>query len=121
MSDIPELTTDNFNGIKKIDDPVILIYWRKDCRYCEYFEEKIEDIKTQFQDIAQIYKFEILDEASRELALRAGVTAVPAVQVIYRGYKVGELFGNIPKEKVIKMIEEFLDNKDVCISNISCL
>lgn len=121
MSDIPELTTDDFNEVKKIDDPVILIYWRKDCRYCEYFEEKIEEIKMQFQDMAKIYKFEIIDEASRELALRAGVTTVPAVQVIYRGYKVGEFFGNIPEEKAIKMIREFLENKDACINNISCL
>lgn len=65
MSEIKIVAHNNFDKmVMKEEDPVILVYWSKDCRHCKMFEDTIKEINTIFKKEAKIYRFDIIDEES---------------------------------------------------------
>jgi len=122
MSDLEEVTVNNFEDeVLKAEKPVIVIYWKKDCYHCKQFQGTLDEALEKFGDQAKFLRFDVEDEEDREFALRSGVRSVPTTKIFYKGVLIGDIIGNISKEKVLDQMKEFLESKDETIKSCTVI
>ncbi|MBD3205036.1 thioredoxin fold domain-containing protein [Candidatus Bathyarchaeota archaeon] len=122
MSSLEEVTVNNFDDeVLKAENPVIVIYWKKDCYHCQKFQETLNEALEKYGDQAKFLRFDIQDEEDREFALRSGVRSVPTTKIFYAGVLIGDIIGNISKEKVLDQIVEILESKEETIKSCTVI
>ena len=96
----------NYNG----DKPCIIDFYTTWCGPCKRLAPIMEELSQTYCDQVKFYKADT--ERERELAYVFQISSIPQVLYIPVEGKPMLLKGLYPKEEIVKIIEEFLLNKE---------
>jgi thioredoxin 1 len=86
--------------------PVLVDFWAEWCGPCKAIGPAIEQLATEFEGKAKVYKVDV--DANPDLATELGVMSIPAVFVFKGGQIVGQQIGAAPKDRYKAMLNEAL-------------
>ncbi len=93
------ITKDNFEEeVVKSDRTVLIDFWAPWCMPCRMLAPTLEEIAKERPDI-KICK--VNTDEQMELAVKFGITSIPALFVIKDGKAVDRLEGLRPKEEIL--------------------
>jgi thioredoxin 1 len=114
MSKIIDIDSSDFQEkILDCDKPVILEFYSHSCPHCRAFKDVYSHLYDVLGKKAEFARVDVLaSENNRQLAIKRGVKGVPTTEVFYKGRVLCSVIGNHPFEKIVKLLEESLSEKD---------
>lgn len=107
MSNAAAVTTANFDQeVLQSDVPVLVDFWAPWCPPCRAIAPTLDTLAEEYQGKAKIVKLDVDDEP--DVALRYGISGIPALLLFKGGQQVGQLTGAHPKANISKLISEAL-------------
>ncbi|MSX17039.1 MAG: thioredoxin [Actinobacteria bacterium] len=101
------VTTATFDAeVLKSNLPVLVDFWAEWCGPCRAVAPILEEISNEHGAKLKIVKLNI-DENS-ELAIKYGITSIPALNVFVNGEVVKSIVGAKPKPMLLKDLEAFI-------------
>lgn len=88
------------------DVPVLVDFWAEWCGPCKAIGPSIEELATEFEGRARVYKLDV--DAEGEVAGRYGVMSIPALLLFKGGQVVDQMVGAAPKPKIAELITRAL-------------
>lgn len=97
-------TTESFESeVLSSDLPVLVDFWAPWCGYCKSLNPILDDLSSETDGKAKIVKINVDDES--ELAVKYGVTGIPALMVFNDGEVSSQAAGMQSKASLIKMLD----------------
>lgn len=107
MSSMQEVTTTMFDeAVLKSDLPVLVDFWAVWCGPCRAVAPILDEISKEHGAKIKIVKVNIDEEPS--LAVKYGITGIPAMSVFVKGQIVKTIVGARPKPALLKELETFI-------------
>jgi thioredoxin 1 len=107
MGAMTAVTTATFDAeVLKSNLPVLVDFWAEWCGPCRAVAPILEEISHEHGAKLKIVKLNI-DENS-ELAIKYGITSIPALNVFVNGEVVKSIVGAKPKPMLLKDLEAFI-------------
>ena len=104
---IVTLTESNFDQeVLQSDLPVLIDFWAVWCAPCSMISPIVESMAQEYQGKLKVGKVNV-DESSH-LAVRYGIRAIPTLLLFKGGKVVEQVIGVQPKEAIINMINEYI-------------
>jgi thioredoxin 1 len=101
------VTTDEFDEkVLKSQIPVLVDFWAEWCGPCKMIGPSIEQLATEYEGKAQVYKVDIEQDGS--LAGKYGIMSIPALLVFKDGKVADQMIGAAPKERIAAMLDRAL-------------
>jgi len=101
------VTTATFDAeVLKSNLPVLVDFWAEWCGPCRAVAPILEEISQEHGAKLKIVKLNI-DENS-ELAIKYGITSIPALNIFVNGEVVKSIVGAKPKPMLLKDLEAFI-------------
>ena len=98
-------TTENFNSeVVNSDIPVLVDFYADWCGPCKMMGPVVESLAKEYDGRIKVGKVNIDQEP--ELAQRYGVMSIPYFAFMKNGNVVSDELGAIPKERLVRKIEE---------------
>lgn len=88
------------------DKPCIIDFYADWCGPCRQFAPTLQNIANEYEGKLYCYKINI--DEQKELAAVFGVKSIPSILFVPKEGQSQMAMGNMPKETVIKAIEEVL-------------
>ncbi|MCX6451878.1 MAG: thioredoxin [Actinobacteria bacterium] len=107
MGAMTAVTTATFDAeVLKSNLPVLVDFWAEWCGPCRAVAPILEEISKEHGAKLKIVKLNI-DENS-ELAIKYGITSIPALNIFVNGEVVKSIVGAKPKPVLLKDLEAFI-------------
>jgi thioredoxin 1 len=107
MGAMTAVTTATFDAeVLKSNLPVLVDFWAEWCGPCRAVAPILEEISQEHGAKLKIVKLNI-DENS-ELAIKYGITSIPALNIFVNGEVVKSIVGAKPKPMLLKDLEAFI-------------
>ena len=107
MGTMTAVTTATFDAeVLKSNLPVLVDFWAEWCGPCRAVAPILEEISQEHGAKLKIVKLNI-DENS-ELAIKYGITSIPALNIFVNGEVVKSIVGAKPKPMILKDLEAFI-------------
>lgn len=91
------------------DKPAIVDFYATWCGPCRMLAPKLKELAAEYGEEIYVYKVDI--DREPEIARAYGITTIPALLFIPKGVGTPQMGqGNIPKDKLKEVIDEFLLN-----------
>lgn len=101
---IIEVSSKNFDEeVIKSDKKVLIDFYATWCEPCKTLKPVLEEISKENDNIKIV---EIDVDKCQDLAMKYGISAMPTLIVIEDGKEVKRSIGAIPKDKVLKLLEQ---------------
>ncbi len=88
------------------DVPVLVDFWAEWCGPCKAIGPSIEQISTEYDGKARVYKVDVDQEG--DIAMRYGIMSIPALVVFKGGKEVDRMIGAAPKATIAHMLDRHL-------------
>jgi thioredoxin 1 len=87
--------------------PVLVDFWAEWCGPCRMVSPILDEISVEYADKISIVKVNVDNEP--DLAMKYGITGIPALQVFKAGELVKSMVGAKPKAVLVNDLAEFLN------------
>ncbi len=100
-----ELTKDNFKAeVEEYAGLVLIDIYADWCGPCKMLAPVLAELEGEYPDV-KFCKINVDNE--RELALAFNVSSIPLVALVKNNTYVDNSLGYVPKENIVKLIEEY--------------
>ena len=104
---LPNVTTATFDTeVLKSSTPVLVDFWAEWCGPCRAVGPILEDISNEYGNKLKIVKLNTDNESA--IAIKYGITSIPAMYVFVNGEVVKTIVGARPKPAMLKELEAFI-------------
>jgi thioredoxin 1 len=87
--------------------PVLVDFWAEWCGPCRMVSPILDEISAEYGEKIIIVKLNVDEEP--EIAMRYGITGIPALQVFQNGEVVKSMVGAKPKPQLLADLSEFIN------------
>ena len=96
--------------------PVIVDFWHKNCIWCLRLNPVLEKAADEYKGKVKFVKLDLLAERQNLiLGQSLGVMGTPTLKLFCKGREVGEIVGFRPKDRLIREIDNILENREDCL------
>lgn len=86
--------------------PVLVDFWAPWCGPCKMVAPILEELSEEYGDKIQVVKLNT--DENPAITGRYGITGIPTLNVYVGGEVVKTLVGALPKQKLVRELEDFL-------------
>ncbi len=102
-----KVTTATFDAeVLKSSTPVLVDFWAEWCGPCRAIGPILEEISNEYAAKLKVVKLNTDDESA--IAIKYGITSIPAMYVFVNGEVVKTIIGARPKPAMLKELESFI-------------
>lgn len=99
------LTKENFaQEVLNSDKPVLVDFWAPWCAPCRMMAPVLEEFAKEYGEKIKVAKVNVDEE--EKLASQYGIMSIPALLVFKNGKVTASSAGFIPKENLLKLVEQ---------------
>lgn len=104
MAKILDVTDATFEAdVLKSELPVLVDFWAEWCAPCRRLAPKVKELAEEFDQKLRVVKLDV--DANPRTAAQMQVRAMPTLLVIKNGAVVGQLVGDVPKDRIKALID----------------
>ncbi len=86
--------------------PVLVDFWAPWCGPCKMVAPILEELSEEYRDKIQVVKLNT--DENPGVTGKYGITGIPTMNVYVNGEVVKTLVGALPKQKLVKELEDYL-------------
>ena len=101
-----KITTDNFEGLKNSELPLVVDFWATWCGPCRMIAPIVEELAKEYDGKINVGKCDV--EECDELAAEFGIRNIPTLLFFKTGQVVDKMVGAVSKAKLQEKFESIL-------------
>ena len=101
-----KITTDNFEGLKNSELPLVVDFWATWCGPCSMIAPIVEELAKEYDGKINVGKCDV--EECDELAAEFGIRNIPTLLFFKNGQVVDKMVGAVSKAKLQEKFESIL-------------
>src|SRR5437763_16702870 len=105
-ADLQVSSSDFEKNVLESEIPVLVDFWAEWCGPCKAIGPSIEQLATEYQGKARVYKIDVDSEG--DLAMKYNIMSIPALVVFKGGKEVDRMVGAAPKQQIAALIDRAL-------------
>ena len=107
MSEIIELTDENFETrLKLADKPVLVDYWAEWCGPCKMVAPVLEELSEELKDKLTIAKLDV--DNNKDSAIKQKVMSIPTLILFKNGDAIDQRIGALTKSQLKEFLEQHI-------------
>ena len=107
MSEIIELTDENFETrLKLADKPVLVDYWAEWCGPCKMVAPVLEELSEELKEKLTIAKLDV--DNNKDSAIKQKVMSIPTLILFKNGDPIDQRIGALTKSQLKEFLEQHI-------------
>jgi thioredoxin 1 len=108
MADIPEINDDTFEQeVLQVDIPVVVDFGADWCHPCKQLDPVVDELAKDWDGKVKFVKID--SDSNVDTTVKYSVMGLPTLILFLSGEPKERLTGFVPKKKIIKTFEPFLE------------